>query len=143
MHNEHVPWVRLVLLAHALTIDRRADNPAYSFGDLWITRMPRPTCGSSRPWHDIQVRFYGTLKVELTDGTVEKFRDEEEAYKERWGSYRRWTHTMEKQWDESLVVTRHVEEYKHPVYDKNPTDSWAEIVGHYPANTWRKARFKD
>ena len=94
----------------------------------------------------LPVRYNGTLLVTLSDGTVETFRDETWAHKKRWANLRRWTHSMEKQWDDSLVVTRHVQEFdmygaRHE-REANVRDEWTEVVGHYPPGTWSKARFK-
>lgn len=55
------------------------------------------------------MRFLGTLKVELNDGTVEKFKDRTDAKEDEPNDARVWwTHTFEELSDNTLVVTRQV-----------------------------------
>ncbi|RYB93714.1 hypothetical protein EUA93_04685 [Nocardioides oleivorans] len=55
------------------------------------------------------MRFLGALIIELADGTTRTFKDRTKGrYDEANDETQWWTHTFEKDWDESLIVVRHV-----------------------------------
>lgn len=59
-------------------------------------REPAAGGGSNRDSHTM--RFMGTVKIELADGTVEKFKDQPAPHQDGANDdYAWWTHTFEKE----------------------------------------------
>jgi hypothetical protein len=91
------------------------------------------------------VRFYGTLVVHLADGTKEKFKDARGQYvTDEFMRYRTYTHTMEKDYDEALVITRHIVVHTSEHYpERDMVDQYDQVVARYEPGAWVKAKYKD
>lgn len=91
------------------------------------------------------MRFYlGTLKVETSDGSIEKFKDRTEPKWEE-GNSRSvwWTHDFEKQFDDELVITRIIATVRSTTsrdlssYDDSQVTRERAEVARYAPGSWR------
>jgi hypothetical protein len=103
----------------------------------------------------VAMRFLGTVSIDHSDGSVEKFKDRVDAeYSQSNNSYEWWTHTFEREWDDALVVTRHVISIDHSrgsprsLWDAqtNYSHALSELsyeVARLAPGEWRRVRRKE